>query len=148
MKYSRLTLLLAGGILTALAIVAVLAVNSPIQEATKSNLYVYPLVEDGETYNVTVLTDWSSEPKVYLPEFDSLKYFSIDFIGSEPKQTYFNITYPDNLIWGNPTVIWKYYEQNSDRYTLSNNGTHHSVFMTFSHTAVIEHFEIRSAETS
>jgi len=148
MKNSRLTLTLGGGILAALAIVAVLAFNAPVQEETESNLYVYSLSEGGKTYTVSVLTDWSSEPKVYLPEYDPLKYFSIDFIGSERKQSYFNVTYPERLISGTPTVIWKYYEQSSDQYTLSDNGTHHSVYMNFNHTATIEHFEIRGAETS
>jgi hypothetical protein len=146
-KNSRLTLTLGGGILAALAIVAVLAVNVPVQEEIESNLYVYPLSIGGKTYTVSVLTDWSSEPKVYLPEYDPLKYFSIDFIGSDRKQSYFNVTYPEHLVSGTPTVIWKYYEQGNDRYTLSNNGTHHSVYMIFNHTAINEHFEIRGAET-
>ena len=47
---------------------------------------------------------------------------------------------------GNISLFWKYYEQNADRYALSNNGTHNSVQMTFYHTATVEHFEIDGTE--
>jgi hypothetical protein len=148
MKRSRLILTLTGVIVIALLIAVVLAVNLPMPHETGSNLYVCPISIGEKTYIVTVATDWPYEPKVYLPEFDQLKYFSVDFIGPDRKQCYFNITYPDDLIWGDFTLIWKYYEQNSDRYTLSGNGTHHSVYMAFNHTATIEHFEIRGTEAA
>jgi len=148
MKYSKLTLTLAGGILTALAIVAIIAVKAPMQEETENNLYVYPLAAGGKTYTVTILTDWPNEPKVYFPEFDPVTYFSFDFIGPERKQFYFNVTYPNSLVGEDVVLIWKYYPQNSDLYTISGNGTHRSIYMMFNHTATVEHFEIRSAETS
>ena len=72
--------------------------------------------------------------------------FAVDFIGPNRETVGFNITVPTDLIWGNISLVWKYYEQNADRYTLSNNGTHNSVQMTFNHTATVEHFEIRGTE--
>jgi hypothetical protein len=62
------------------------------------------------------------------------------------RNVFFNITIPTDLIWGNISVIWKYYEQSADRYTLSYNSTHFSVQMTLNHTATIEHFEIRGTK--
>jgi len=80
-----------------------------------------------------------------LPEQDS-NYINFDFIGPTRETVGFNITIPTDLIWGNISLVWKYYEQNLDRYTLSNNGTHNSVQMTFNHTATVEHFEIHGTE--
>jgi hypothetical protein len=80
-----------------------------------------------------------------LPEQES-KYVNCDFIGPNRQTVNFNITIPTNLIEGNISLIWKYYEQNPDRYTLSNNGTHNSIQMSFTHTATDEHFEIHGTE--
>ncbi len=107
--------------------------------------YSYPISVNEKTYIVTVKTNWTPEPKVSLPEFDT-NYVSVDFIGSRRENVTFNITIPTDLIWGNISLIWKYYEQSADRYTLSNNGTHNSVQMTFTHIATDEHFEIRGTE--
>jgi hypothetical protein len=111
----------------------------------KEYTYSYPISVKEKTYIITVRTNWIPEPKVSLPETDS-KYVSVDFIGSRREPVSFNITVPTDLIWGNISLIWKYYEQSPDRYTLSNNGTHNSVQMTFTHIATVEHFEIRGTE--
>ena len=59
---------------------------------------------------------------------------------------YFKITVPADLIWGEISVACKYYEQSDDSYSLFYNGTPYTVWMTFYHTAVDEHFEIRATE--
>ena len=108
-------------------------------------LYTYSLSLGEKTYVVTVRTNWTSAPEVYLPEIDH-NYVSVDFRGPLRAAVFFNVTVPADLIWGNISVVWKYYEQSADRYTLSYNGTDYSVSMTFYHTATVEHFEIRGTE--
>ena len=110
-----------------------------------SKLHTYPISVGEKTYIITVRTNWTPEPKVSLPEFDS-KYVSFDFMGPRREKVFFNITVPTDLLWGNISLIWKYYDQNANRYILSNNGTHNSVQMTFTHIALLEHFEIRGTE--
>lgn len=109
------------------------------QEKTALNLYPYslgvPSGTDVKTFIVTVETNWTSKPEVNLPapearQFD--KSIGLIFLdGNSTKNVFFNITIPTNLLSGNISLIWKYYEQTLDRYTLSNNGTHNSVQMTF-----------------
>ncbi len=140
-----LTLTLIVALLITAIIAGVLLVDSAKNEETVNKLYTFPISVAEKTYIITVRTNWTSAPEVYLPELPS-KYVSFDFRGSLRATVSFNITIPTELIWGNISVIWKYYEQSADRYTLSNNGTHNSVHMTFYHTAVVEHFEIRGTE--
>jgi hypothetical protein len=115
------------------------------EKKASSKLYTYPVSVGEKTYIVTVRTNWTSAPKVYLPEIES-KYVNCDFIGPNRQTVSFNITVPTDLIGGTISLIWKYYEQNADRYILSNNGTHNSLQMTFYHTATVEHFEIHGTE--
>jgi len=110
-----------------------------------SKLYTYPISVGEKTYIITVDTNWTSAPKVYLPEIES-KYVNCDFIGPNRETVNFNITVPTDFIGGNISLVWKYYVQNADRYVLSNNGTHNSLQMTFNHTATVEHFEIHGTE--
>jgi hypothetical protein len=115
------------------------------EKKASSKLYTYPVSVGEKTYIITVSTNWTSAPKVYLPEIDS-KYVNCDFIGSNRETVGFNITVPTDFIGGNISLVWKYYVQNADRYVLSNNGTHNSLQMTFNHTAAVEHFEIHGTE--
>lgn len=110
-----------------------------------SKLYTYSVSVGEKTYIITVATNWTSAPKVYLPEIAS-NYVSCDFIGSTRENVGFNMTVPIDLIGGNISLVQKYYEQNADRYILSNNGTHNSLQMTFYHTATVEHFEIHGTK--
>ena len=136
---------------TAIALVAVLLISGILWvefAGNRSQLYTYPVSVGDKTYTITVQTDWGSAPNVALSNssLNNLKYVSIDFVGAERKTVTFNATIPTDLLGGNITLIWKYYEQSPDRYTLSNNGTQNSVYMTFNHVAVDEHFEIRGTE--
>jgi hypothetical protein len=136
--------------LIAVSLVAgILLFNFAGDQEAISKLYTYPVSVGEETHIITVRTNWTSEPKVYLSNSsltDPLKYVSVDFMGSSRETVFFNITIPTDLFWGNISLVWKYYEQNPDRYTLSNNGTHNSVEVTFTHIATIEYFEIRGTE--
>ena len=111
-------------------------------------LYTYHISVGERTYIITVVTNWNSAPRVGLSNssLTDLKYVSVDFFESYEKTVFFKITIPTDLLWGNISLIWKYYEQNPDRYTLSNNGTHNSIQMSFTHTATDEHFEIHGTE--
>jgi hypothetical protein len=145
MKRTALTLTLVLLILITAIVVGILLVDLAGDEESVGKLYTFPVSVGEKTYIISVNTNWISAPEVYLPEFDS-KYVCCDFRGPLRATVFFNITVPTDLIWGNISLVWKYYEQNADRYTLSNNGTHNSVQMTFYHTAVVEHFEIRGTE--
>ncbi len=123
-----------------------------IAEGQKAAIQQYslPLVIGDKTYTIDIVTNETSKPLIYLPENEkTLKYFSVDFI-SQPgnKQFFFNITYPTNLIWGNFTLVAKYYIQDPSRYTLSSNGTHQSVYMSYIHYNTNCHFEIRGTEAA
>jgi len=119
-------------------------------ETTGSKLYTYPISVGEKTYTITIVTNWNSAPKVNLSNssLTDLKYISIDFIGSIEKTVFFKITIPTDLLRGNISLIWKYYIQSPDRYTLSNDGTNNSLQMTFNHVAADEHFEIHGTEGS
>lgn len=145
MKRTALTLTLVVLILITAIVAGILLVDLAGDEEAVGKLYTYPVSVGEKTYIITVRTNWTSAPEVYLPEFDS-KYVSVDFRGPLRATVFFNITIPADLIWGEISVIWKYYKQSDDRYTMSNNGTHYSVQMTFYHTALVEHFEIRGTE--
>jgi hypothetical protein len=145
MKRTAIALTFVVLILITSIVVGILLVDLTGNKEAVSKSYTYPVSVGEKTYIITVSTNWTSAPKVYLPEFDS-KYVCCDFIGPNRETVGFNITVPTDLIWGNISLIWKYYEQHAERYTLSNNGTHNSVQMTFNHTATVEHFEIRGTE--
>jgi hypothetical protein len=133
-------------IILIIAIVAgILLVDFAGDEEAVFKLYTYPVTVGEKTYTLNVNTNWTSAPEVYLPEFSS-NYISFDFRGTLRATVFFNITIPSDLIWGEISLIWKYYKQNDDRYILSNNSTHNSIQMTFYHTALVEHFEIHGTE--
>ena len=132
-------------ILFSIIIAGIFLVDFAGDEAAVGKLYTYPVSVGEKTYVITVRTNWTSAPEVYLPEFSS-NYVSVDFRGPERVTFFFNVTIPADLIWGEISVIGKYYKLSDDRYTLSYNGTHYSVQMTFNHVALVEHFEIRGTE--
>ncbi|MCW3999728.1 MAG: hypothetical protein NWE93_05775 [Candidatus Bathyarchaeota archaeon] len=109
--------------------------------------YTYPLKLKEQTYNVDVETNWNAAPKVSLSQSD-LKHISVDFIGSATQSVFFKITFPNSLLDGNITLAWKYYVQNPDRYTVTNDGTYTTVEMTFTHNAQDEHFEVRGTSAA
>jgi hypothetical protein len=145
MKRKTLILILAMVILIVALIAGLLWIDlSKVKEAP-NKLYTYPISVVDKTYTVTVRTNWTDAPKVSLPESDP-GYFNCDFFGPTRETVGFNITFPPELIGGNISLVWKYYVQDPGRYTLSSNGTHNSIQMTFLHVATDEHFEIRGTE--
>jgi hypothetical protein len=132
-------------ILVSIIVAGSLLFNLEQSKSEESKLYTYPILVAEKTYVVTVRTNWTSAPEVYLPEVAS-NYVSVDFRGSLRATVFFNITVPADLIWGEMSLVWKYYEQSADRYALFYNGTHYSVSTTFYNTALVEHFEIRGTD--
>lgn len=137
--------------LTLVAIILVTIVTGILlvdwKGAEEGKLYTYPLSVGEETYIVTVRSNYSSAPEVSYSSYPLLSnYFvSVDFRG-DPENSFCNVTIPTDLIWGEISVIDKYYIMSVDRYTVSNNGTHNSVYFPFNHPALVKHFEIRGTE--
>jgi hypothetical protein len=145
MKRKTLTSTLASVILITALMAGFLWVDLAAKKEAATKLYPYSVSVGEKTCIITVKTNWPSAPRVYLPETEP-KYVNCDFIGSNRQTVNFKITIPTDLIGGNISLIWKYYEQNPDRYTLSNNSTHNSIQMSFTHTATDEHFEIHGTK--
>jgi hypothetical protein len=143
MKRKKLAIILA----VALAIVSI-AAGFVWFEIEGNKLYTYDLAVAQKNYRVRVSTNWNSAPKLYLSNssLTDLKYFAIDFIGSCRKTVTFKVTFPTDLLWGNLSLFWKYYQQNPDRFEISGNGDQTSIQMTFNHIATNEHFEIHGTE--
>jgi hypothetical protein len=97
MKRTVLALTLAVLILITSIVAGILLVDLTGDEEAVSNLYTYPISVGQKTYIITVSTNWTSAPKVYLPEIDS-KYVCCDFIGPNRETVGFNITVPTDLI--------------------------------------------------
>jgi len=117
-------------------------------EIAGNKLYTYNLSVAEKNYTITVTTNWNSEPKIYQSDssLTDLKYLSIDFIGSSRKSVSFKATFPTELLLGNISLVWKYYQQSPDRYELFTNGDYTSVQMAFTHIAINEHFEIHGED--
>ena len=113
-------------------------------EGPAGKLYTFPLSVEEQTYIITVRSNYSSAPEVYLPEVPD-NYVEIDFKG-DPENAFCNITIPTNLIWGELSVIDKYYKMDEANYIQSSNSTHSSIYFTFNYNALVKHFEIRGTE--
>jgi len=134
---------LAAAIFISLLIVTVLAVTFWQQPSPEGKLYSIPVVVGDNTYAVSVLSNYSSAPEVSYWEEGKAVY--VAFIGDK-EDSFFNVTIPTDLIWGELTLVDKYYEVSQDRYIQSFNGTHNSVYFTFNHSAYVKHFEVRGTE--
>ena len=132
--------------------VGILWANLPSgQEET--NLFTYPLSVGNKTYIVTVETNWTEEraPSVTILNSSNNRYpIELFFLGGTVNKTVsYNITIPTDLLWGNISLIRKYYLVNPDNYTLINNGTHNSLQMTFDYQPFFSgngYFEILGTE--
>ena len=142
---NKIALAIALILLTLSIIVAgILWVNLGEEDVSAGKLYTFPLSVGGKTYVVSVRSNYSSAPSVYLPEVPD-NYVSVDFRG-DPENAFCNITIPTDLIWGELAVIAKYYKMDEVDYTVYSNSTHNSIYFTFNKTALVEHFEVRGTE--
>ena len=115
----------------------ILLASLEVDQEEKTKMFTYPLSVGDKTFIITVETNWNAEraPSVSLINTSDVTRHPIElyFLGGSKKTISYNITIPTDLLWGNISLIWKYYLQNPDRYTLSNNGTHNSLQMTFNY---------------
>ncbi len=120
-----------------------------VNQEEETNLFTYPLSVGNKTFIITVETNWDAEraPSVTLLNVTDINRHSVElyFLGGSKKTISYNITIPTDLLWGDISLIKKYYLQDPDRYTLSNNCTHNSLQMTFEYVppfSGIGYFEI------
>ena len=138
-------------VITAVAAGILLACLEVNQEEG-NNLFTYPLSVGDKTFIITVETNWDAEqPSVTLLDVTTINRRSVGlhFLGGSEKTISYNITIPTDLLWGDISLVWKYYLQDPDRYTLSNNGTHNSLQMTFEYKPFFSgmgYFEISGTE--
>ena len=126
-----------------LIVAGILLVDLGEDEGSVNRLHTFTIFFSGETYVVTVGSNYSSAPEVSYSGF--LKSVSVDFRGDR-ENAFCNITIPINLIWGKLSVIDKVYEMSEADYIKSSNSTHNSVYFTFNHTALVKHFELMGTE--
>ncbi len=125
--------------------------NSSGEEADENNLFTYNLSVGGKTFTVTVETNSTIAPNVEIPESDPMKHVIVYFNGGSRNTLFFNATIPTDLLWGNISLVWKYYLQEPSRYTLSSNSTSNSVYMKFEYDPFMSgrgYFEIRGTEAA
>jgi hypothetical protein len=113
-------------------------------ETSASKLYTFSLSVGNKTYIVTIMSNYSSAPEVYLPEIPA-NMVEFDFRGP-PENAFCNITIPADLIWGELTVIDKYYKMDESRYVITSNSSSNFIYFTFDHIALTKHFEVRGTE--
>lgn len=134
-------------VLFSIIVGGILLVHLGGNEASASKLYTFPLSVGEKEFIITVRSNYSSTPEVYLPEIPA-NMVEVDFRGP-PEDSFFNITIPNNLIWGELTVIDKYYVMDKANYIQTSTSTDNSIYFTFnhiSHIALVKHFEIRGTE--
>ncbi len=113
------------------------------EDKNKGELYSFPISVGGKTFLVSVLSNYSSSPEVSY--WEERKAVYVVFTG-DPENSFFNVTVPTDLIWGEISLINKYYEVDEEYYIRSYNGTHNSVYFSFNQTAYVKHFEIKGTE--
>lgn len=132
-------------LISSLIVVVGVTLNPKEDDVPEGNLYTFPLSVADNTYVVTVRSNYTSAPEVDYSELGNVKLISIDFRG-DPENAYCNVTFPNSLIWGELSVISKYYEMDEAYYTKSSNSTHTSIYFEFDQIALVKHFEIKATE--
>ena len=129
-------------------------------DASDTKFYTYPLSDGDNIFIVKLETNWTGErtPNVCLiNSSDSSQYcIGLYFSGrTEKNATWetitYNITFPNDLLSDDISLIKKYYLQDPSRYTLSSNSTHTSLQMTFEYSSYFSgsgYFTIKRAEAA
>lgn len=141
---NKIILALVLALVSVFTFVAVVVLfDLPIEKVEEGKLYTFPLLVGEITYTVNVRSNYSSAPDVSYFGLD--KSVLVDFRGDQ-ENAFCNITIPIDLIWGELSVIDKYYFMSADRYIQSKNNTHNSIYFTFNNSALVKHFEVRGSE--
>ena len=141
-------------LLSSIIVIVGVTLNPPENKVAEAKLYTYPLTVGEKTYIVTIRSNYSFTPTVDLPQvpenYTDLNYNFVEFdFRGPPEDSFCNITIPNDLIWGELTVIDKYYVMDKANYIQTNNSTNTSIYFTFNHIthiALDKHFEIRGTE--
>jgi hypothetical protein len=140
---SILIILVTAVVIASLIIAGIILVNLGEDQVPAGELYTFPLSVEGQTYVVSIRSNYSYAPEVNY--FGLLKSVYFDFRG-EPENAFCNITIPTNLIWGELSVYAKGYKMSESEYIQSNNSTHNSIYFTFNHTASVKTFDVKGTE--
>jgi len=144
MKKTALALALV--LILIFSIVAIiLLVDLAKDEEALGKLYTYTVSAGEKTYIITVKSNYSSVPEVNYNGIPPSYFVTVDFRGNQ-ENSFCNITIPTELIGGELSIIDKYNIMSADQYTISNNGTHNSVYFQFNHSALVKNFGIKGTE--
>ena len=130
-------------VICSLILIAIFLVNLTEDEKPEGILYSFPISVAEKTYMISIRSNYTSQPEVSYFGLD--KSVLIDFRG-DPENAFCNVTIPSDLIWGELSLIAKYYEMDKDYYVKSNNSTHNSIYFMFNQTALVKHFEIKGTK--
>lgn len=115
----------------------ILLASLEVGREEETNSITYPLSVGNKTFIVTLETNWNAErePSITLLNVSDATRHTVElyFLGGSKKTISYTITIPTDLLWGNISLVRKYYLQNPDSYILTNNGTHNSLKMTFNY---------------
>ena len=126
-----------------IVVVALNLVDLAEDEVDFGKLYKFPILVGEKTYLILVGSNCSSKPEVSF--FGLGKSVLVDFRDNQ-ENVFCNITIPADLIWGELSVINKYYELSNAEYYQISTGSNHFFHFIFSQTGLVEHFEFRGTE--
>ena len=130
-------------LLSSLIVVVGVALNSTEDDIPETKFYTFPFSVADNTYIVTVETNWTSAhaPNVSLLNSSDTNQYDVElyFNGiTEKNATWetvtYKITFPNDLVEGDISLIHKYYLVDPSKYSLSSNSTHTSLQMTFEYS--------------
>jgi hypothetical protein len=130
-------------LITSLILFVGISLNPTDDEGLEGKLYAFPLLVEGQTYVVSIRSNYSSTPEVSY--FGLLKSVYFEFRG-DPENAFCNITIPTNLIWGQLSVYSKGYKMSEEYYIQSGNSTHNSIYFTFDNIALVKTFDVKGTE--
>jgi hypothetical protein len=130
-------------VLFAIIVGGILWIHLGGNEGSAGKLYTFPLSVEGQTYVVSIRSNYSNAPEVSY--FGLLKSVQVFFKG-ERENAFCNITIPNNLIWSELSVYQKGYKMSGADYIQSSNNTHNSVYFTFDLPAFTKDFSVKGTE--
>jgi hypothetical protein len=142
---NRRVIILSLGLLVLFSIIVggILWIHIGGNEGSTGKLYTFPLSVEGQTYVVSIRSNYTYAPEVSY--FGLLKSVYFEFRGN-PENAFCNITIPNKLIWGELSLYAKGYKMSEDYYTQSSNSTHNSIYFTFNQTASVKTFDVKGTE--
>jgi len=132
-------------LISALIVVGGTSINPTEDDGLDGNVYTFPLSVADNIYVVTVRSNSTAAPTVSYSGIDVLKIVTISLMG-DTETAFCNVTIPNDLIWGELSLVFKYYEMDEAYYTRTSNSTHTSFYFEYYQIVLIKHFELRGTE--